>query len=207
MKSLVRSLLRSPRLSAVNEFRQIRDWKKRHFLGNSLQFVKEEVFAAYGISGAPWVETGTHMGITTEFLAKRYPFVHTIEPAAVFYEAARAKFAGQNVNVILGTSETVFPELLPMLHGDINFWLDGHYSAGLTFKGSKECPVEDELAAISRNLANFSKVCILIDDIRCFLPDAAGYADYPSLDSLVDWARAHGFRWRVEHDILILRNG
>jgi len=207
MKDLVRSLLRSPALSAVSEFRQMRDWKTRRFLGNSPQVVKQEVFSAYAVPGAPWVETGTHMGITTEFLAKRYPFVHTIEPAAVFHEAAQKKFAGQNVNVILGTSEAVFPVLLPTLRGDLNFWLDGHYSAGLTFKGGKECPVEDELAAISRNLDRFSRVCILIDDIRCFLPDAVEYVDYPSLDSLVDWARSHGFRWRIEHDILILRNG
>ena len=50
----------------------------------------------------------------------------------------------------------VLPKLLPNLSGDINFWLDGHYSSGLTFKGDQECPIKDELDQIGNNLKRLS---------------------------------------------------
>lgn len=190
----------------INSLKQALDWKKRRYLDHSPQFIKQEVFLARAVSGAPWVETGTYLGTTTDFLARKYPLVHTIEPAKLFYEKAKKTFHGRNVNVILGSSEHVFPNLLPTLRGDLNFWLDGHYSSGMTFKGKTDCPIEDELPAISANLRNFGKVCILIDDLRLFVTDSAEYADYPSIDFLVDWARAHSFRWRVEHDIFVMQN-
>ena len=102
-------------------------------------------------------------------------------------------------------SENVFPKLLPNLKGNINFRLDGHYSARKTFKGAKNCPVEDELNAIEKNLSNFAGLSILIDDVRCFLPDNSQYSDYPSIDYLVDWARRLNMRWRIEHDIFIMQ--
>ena len=66
---------------------------------------------------------------------------------------------------------------------------DGHYSSGITFKGDKDCPVEEELNAIKENIDNFENVCILIDDVRCFVGDKPEFSDYPSIDYLVDWSR------------------
>ena len=99
--------------------------------------------------------------------------------------------------------------LLPTLSGSINFWLDGHYSAGATFKGLKDCPVEEELMAIESNIANFNDLSILIDDVRCFLPSNVTHSDYPTTDYLVDWARRMNLFWRIEHDIFIMlkKNG
>ncbi len=44
------------------------------------------------------------------------------------------------------------------------------------------------------------------DDVRLFLTSETACTDYPSLDYLVDWARKHDFKWRIEQDIFILRN-
>ena len=99
----------------------------------------------------------------------------------------------------------VLPKLLPNLSGDINFWLDGHYSSGLTFKGDQECPIKDELDQIGNNLKRFKKVIILIDDIRCFLPNNK-FDKYPSINYLVDWSRKNNFNWIIEHDIFIMFN-
>lgn len=184
----------------------LRKWAERGYLDNAPQIVKESVFLNYGIPGAAWVETGTFRGDTTEFLRKRFSHVYSIEPGEDLFRAASARFQGVNVTLFNDVSEKVFPELLPTLSGDLNFWLDGHYSAGSTFQGSKDCPVEDELAAIEKALPNLSRVTVLIDDVRCFLASNSRYPDYPTLDYLVDWARKHDFEWRIEHDIFIMQN-
>jgi hypothetical protein len=97
----------------------------------------------------------------------------------------------------------VFPVPLSRIRGDVNLWLDGHYSSGITFKGPQDTPIHKELDSISRNLDQFRKVCVLIDDIRCFNPRLPEYTTYPSLDMLVAWATKHKLDWHIEHDIFV----
>lgn len=185
--------------------RGISNWKKRGYLESSPQLVKQSVFLKYGLDDAVWVETGTFLGTTTKYLSEFFPHVYSIEPEPKLYSSACKRFEGKNVTLFNDVSENVFPSLLPTLSGNINFWLDGHYSAGITFKGEKDCPVEDELSAIELNFSNFDKLTILIDDVRCFLPVNDTYAEYPSVDYLVDWARRMNLHWRIEHDIFIMQ--
>ena len=181
-------------------------WGNRGWSDFAPQFVKEKIFEKYALPDAIWIETGTFRGKTTRFLSRLASQVYTIEAAEKYYENARKRFSGTNVKVLHGLSEEVMPGLLPGLSGDICFWLDGHFSAGDTFEGAKHCPVEDELDCIAQNMGQFSRVSILIDDVRCFLPSETSYRDYPTLDFLVDWCRTHGFEWRIEQDIFIARN-
>jgi hypothetical protein len=91
------------------------------------------------------------------------------------------------------------------MSGAVNFWLDGHYSGGITHQGPTDCPICAELEAIEKNLSHFAAVTVLIDDIRCFDPSIPEYADYPDVDYLVDWARKNKLRWHIEHDIFAAR--
>ena len=150
--------------------RSIAQWKKTDFLENSPQLVKQNVFLKYGIKDAVWVETGTFLGTTTEYLRNLFPHVYSVEPEPKLFNSACKRFEGKNVTLFNDVSENIFPTLLPQLSGNINFWLDGHYSGGITFKGQKDCPIEDELSAIEKNFRNFNKLTILIDDVRCLLP-------------------------------------
>ena len=95
---------------------------------------------------------------------------------------------------------------MPSLTGDINFYLDGHYSAGITHKGPQDTPIIDELACISKNIPQFGKVRVMIDDVRCFNPHLEEYSSYPSLNILVDWANRHSLSWHIEHDIFIAKS-
>lgn len=99
----------------------------------------------------------------------------------------------------------MFPTLLPRINGDGNFWLDGHYSTGITSKGPQDTPILDEVECISRYIDNFRRICVLVDDIRCFNPRLPEYSTYPSLDTLVDWATRHRLDWHIEHDIFIAK--
>jgi hypothetical protein len=177
-------------------------WKQRDYQEYAPQFVKEKIFKKYGIANADWVETGTFLGTSTHYLSKRFPHVYSIEPEVKFYKAACNRFKGQNVTLFNDVSENILPILLPTLSGNLNFWLDGHYSGGGAFKGNKDCPIENELNAIAVNFYNFKKLSILIDDVRLFLSPSF---DYPSIDYLVDWSRRFKMRWKIENDIFIMR--
>jgi hypothetical protein len=151
-----------------------------------------------------WVETGTYLGETTAMLAAAGGTVHTIEPAVELHRRAVERFRhNPRVTVHAGTSEDVLPRLLPSLRGPVTFWLDGHWSGGETFRGNTDCPLVHELAAIDRHLRNQDRTVLLIDDIRCLDPTVPDFAHYPSLDHVVDRCRVMGFRWWIEHDILV----
>ena len=133
--------------------------------------------------------------------------VFSIEPEPTLFANAKNYFKSfANVEIINDISENVFPELLPKINGSVNFWLDGHYSSGLTFKGPKNTPILEELKSISNNIKRFDKVVVMIDDIRCFNPHISEYCSYPSIDYLVDWARENDLYWHIEHDIFIAKN-
>ena len=186
--------------------REYGGWVKRGYSAPSPHFMKQACLLRNGFSSATWVETGTFLGQTTQLLAKHAPKVYSVEPeSALFARACKLFSKHKNVEILNGTSEDIFPKLLPTISGDVNFWLDGHYSAGITFRGSRDTPVLEELACIARNLSNFGKVCILIDDIRCFNPKIPEYSSYPDLNVLVAWAAEKGMIWHVEHDIFIAK--
>ena len=204
IKDSLKKILPTVLLKALINYKHMREWKERHYLEQSPQFIKEKIFLKYGIINAQWVETGTYKGVTTAFLANHFSHVHSVEPSKNLYESAAKLFKDKNITLYNDISENIFPSLLPKLNGKINFWLDGHSSGGITFKGEKDCPIEDELSAIKNSLSNFTEITILIDDVRDFtLKDRNGY---PSIDYLVDWSRENKFSWKIEHDIFIMVN-
>jgi hypothetical protein len=183
------------------------DWAGRDFAAPSPHFVKESVLLRNGLRNATWVETGTYTGETTTVLSKVAKMVYSIEPEPTLFASAERKFRNiSNVKIINGLSEEVFPELLPTIRGNTCFWLDGHYSAGITFKGPKDTPVIDELSVIGRSISKKSKIVVMVDDIRCFDPKIPDFSAYPPVDFLVDWARQHNLTWHIEHDIFIAKN-
>jgi hypothetical protein len=195
-------------LRVLRSFRGYIDWGKRAYAAPSPTDVKHVCLLRNGIPGATWVETGTYLGHTTEILSRHGEMIYSIEPEPKLFENARRRFGHvKNIEIINGASEDVFPTLLPRVSGNVNFWLDGHYSGGITFKGLRDTPITDELAVIADNLGHFRSVCVLVDDVRCFGPSQESYVGYPSLDFLVDWARSYELRWHIEHDIFIAKRG
>jgi hypothetical protein len=192
---------------SADESNHFRDWADREFAAPSPHFVKQKVLLRNGLRDATWVESGTYMGDTTSVLAKVAKVVYSIEPELTLFSKAEEKFRNtSNVKIIKGLSEDVFPELLPTISGDICFWLDGHYSEGITFKGPQDTPIMDELAVIGGNIAKTSKIVVMVDDIRCFDPKNPEFSAYPPVDFLVDWARQHNLTWHIEQDIFIAKN-
>ena len=187
--------------------KSLQDWLEAGFDVPAPAVAKRSVLERYTLPRATWVETGTNMGNTTAFLSRFAARIFTIEPMPELYDAASKRFAdAPQIEVIKGVSEDVFPNLLPKLSGPVCFWLDGHFSGDGTFRGELDCPVREELQAISDNINNWDGVSVMIDDMRCFDPSNPGFSQYPTRSFLVNWADSHGLTWDIEHDIFIARS-
>jgi hypothetical protein len=182
-------------------------WIKNGYVSPSPHFVKQAVLIRNSIKSAAWVETGTYLGSTTKKLQKLGCRVISIEPQSEYYSYNQKKFRKRkNVELLHGTSEAIFPSLIPSLNGDFNFWLDGHFSGGDTFKGTSDTPILNELQVIEDNILRFGRVTIFVDDIRCFSSGKPQYAHYPELGTIVSWANKNDLSWSIEHDIFIAKS-
>ena len=167
-------------------------------------FIKQSLLLRHGINNSVWVETGTYLGQTTKFLSEHFSFVHSIEPSNKCLRIAKRNLRfSKNVALYDGTSELCFEEICSSLSGDICFWLDGHYSEGITFKGATDTPILFELDTIKKYLENFSNTVILIDDIRTSHIDKD---NYPPLSFYVNWADSVGMDWIIELDSFIIKS-
>jgi hypothetical protein len=129
---------------------------------------------------------------------RRFRRLFSIELDGRLYDRAVARFRDDPRIVILrGDSSRLLPEVIQRLQGPTLFWLDGHYSGGVTARGESDTPVVQELAAILGDPN--SQHVILIDDARCF-----GSGDYPSLDDIRRQVQVERPGWmvHVEDDII-----
>ena len=181
---------------------RLRDWARRAWAAPAPTQVKKRVLLRYCVPAGTWVETGTYLGETASFLAKKTANrdVISLEPSPELYAFATKKWKHiSNLKIINQSSEQGFELTVSQLSGVINFWLDGHNSGDVTFQGEEISPIKLELEVITRYLANFSSVSIFIDDVRLF----NGRDGYPSSSQLVKFADENNLNWRIEHDIFI----
>jgi len=84
------------------------------------------------------VETGTYLGEMVDAMRTAFGRVYSIELDQELYWRAVQRFAGRgSVTIVQGDSSKVLPQLLAELAEPVLFWLDGHYSAGVTAKGTR----------------------------------------------------------------------
>ncbi len=153
------------------------------------------------------------MGSTTKWLASFSPRVISLEPETVLYHDAQRRLAPlRNVTLINASSESGLASAINQAESTrVNFWLDGHFSGGPTFRGDRDSPIGKELQIISAALSSVQliDVVVFIDDVRLFVarhredPEVESRPGYPSLDELVHWSRANRLSWTIEHDIFI----
>jgi hypothetical protein len=190
-----------------NHLSQVISWESDLFEMPAPHFIKQHVVLRNVIKGSTIIETGTYTGETSKLLLTASDKVLTIEPDKTLYTKAHERFMeNQGIEVLNGTSEEIFPNLLPKISGDISFWLDGHFTGEGSFKGKLDSPIKVELFEIQKNMKNFKKICILVDDVRCFNSKLPEYSGYPPIDFLTDWAITNGFNWSIESDIFIAKN-
>tara|TARA_A100001015_G_scaffold298886_1_gene382222 strand:- start:3023 stop:3643 length:621 start_codon:yes stop_codon:yes gene_type:complete len=146
-----------------------------------------------------FVETGTYEGEMIKACLDEFEHLFSIELDKTLYENAKIKFKeNKKLSLYCGDSGVELKKIISNLEGSTLFWLDAHYSAGITAKGDLDTPIVQELHEIFK--INNDKNIILIDDARCFI----GEYDYPTLFELKDIINeiAPNYKINVKDDII-----
>jgi len=170
---------------------------------------RREILRAYGkyYKLDYFVESGTNDGGTPWELKDDFKELWTIELAPQLWQDALLKFnAYPKVHCKFGDSGKILEEILQEVPGPALFWLDGHYSGGVTAHGDLDTPVVRELEIL---FADERPHVILVDDARIFEGGEEHtmyphYGDYPSQTWVEEIAVANGFEFLLEDDIMRL---
>ena len=123
-----------------------------------------ELFKRY--ANPVFVETGTYLGEGVKFaLAAGFQTIRSVELSDKLYADNVRRFAEQpSVKIYHGSSEEQLWNMMEGIRQPMTLWLDAHYSAGITAKGSENSPILKELRIIGRH--PIKTHTILIDDRR-----------------------------------------
>ncbi|HOS97429.1 MAG TPA: hypothetical protein PLU54_07225 [Deltaproteobacteria bacterium] len=161
------------------------------------QLVIREYAQRHGIR--VFVETGTFRGEMLDAVGDLFDRMYSIELSTELYAKAREKFRGRrDIELIQGDSGEELGKILTALREPALFWLDSHYSGGVTAKGVSETPIFTEIAHILD--AQDLRHVLLIDDARLFGTNP----DYPSIAELSEFiiSRRKDAAITVEDDVI-----
>lgn len=173
------------------------NWIKRKFLIDLI--IKYQI--------VQFIETGTYLGQTCGLIARRYPKMHidTVEiDETLFNDLQRRKVSKlPNITFWRGDSRFVLKEVLRLpVAGRTLFWLDGHFSMGITSSGLLETPLHHELEIIGDSMGRFGQdYIIVIDDQK----EIDNNPNYPSTDFLESFAESHRLSIVKFRNMLVLK--
>jgi len=171
-------------MQTLRHLRHILEWNLRGKPVPPPHAVKQRIVKHYQKEFRPkiLIETGTYLGDMVAAVESCFTEVYSIELSPELYERARARFSMRaGVHIMLGDSSEVLPVILEKISEPCLFWLDGHFSGGITAQGKLNYPILEELAQIRRH--GIRNHVILIDDARLFVPPrrTRNRADYRKL--------------------------
>jgi hypothetical protein len=147
------------------------------------QRILREYAKRYGLRAL--VESGTYHGDMVEVMKADFDRIYSVELSRELYERAKKRFRGaDHIELIPGDSSIALGRIMAELNQPALFWLDGHWSGGVTARGPKDTPIYEELRHIL-NAPDRGHV-ILVDDARCFGVDAG----YPTVEELSEFIKS-----------------
>jgi hypothetical protein len=161
--------------------REIDNWEKKGRPIPPPSGVKQKIVQEYGEKNSLniLVETGTYSGDMIWACRRSFNQIYSIEFDEKLFLQATRKFAKfHHISIRHGDSAEVLPEILRDITQPCLFWLDAHYSGGITGKAALETPIIKEIQAIMAH--PLKGHMILIDDARMF----TGENDYPTMKDL-----------------------
>lgn len=185
----------------INHEEQLAEWERNGRPIPPPHIVKQMAIEEYRkkFHSEILVETGTYMGDMVEAQRDQFKKIYSIELSEKLFKKAQKRFKDHmHIKIVQGDSGTVLSKLMAEIDKPALFWLDGHYSGGITAKGDKECPVPEELKIILRSPPAH---IILIDDARLF----NGTHDYPTIDQIEEIIKANNRQYMVKTKDDIIR--
>lgn len=201
--SLIRITNHSDALMHLKNTIRTRSWQKAGKPVPPPHAVKQRIISQYAsvFGVGTFVETGTYRGDMLYAMKDTFQTIISIELSTILCSQARDRFRDYpHIDIQQGDSGEVLPKILNNISGKCLFWLDGHYSRGVTAKGATETPVAKEVATILEHKVRDH--VILIDDARCF----DGTHDYPALNDLREFVALcrPDYAFSVANDVIRL---
>ena len=205
--NIVKEMLKSTRLyREYAEYREIKvywKWVKRGQPAPPPHGVKQgivrEVASRYQCCS--FYESGTYLGEMVEAVKDLFTTIYTVELDNALYKQACKRFKkDKHVQIVEGDSGKVLPEIIENKEEPILFWLDGHYSAGMTAQGDEYSPIMKEILPILNHPVK--EHVILIDDAREFV-GKDGYPDLENFEKSVRDLRPD-LSFSVKHDVITI---
>jgi hypothetical protein len=172
---------------------------------NPPHYLKRKMVLSYRrkYSLAVFCETGTYLGEMVRGVRKEFREIHSIELDAKLFRLAQSQFRRYpHVRLHQGDSGELLGQVTAGISDPCLFWLDAHYSGGITAKQGVETPIEREIQAIRTHYVRGS--VILIDDARCF----TGEGDYPAYATVAALLKTvdANFEVGIEQDAICAHN-
>jgi len=201
LKQAIKRTLPDDVLKLRRDLEARRAWERQGRPSPPPHIVKEELIKDYAktFDTQILIETGTYLGDMVHAMKKSFSRIISFELDHNLATQAQQRFANDpHIEIVEGDSGKLLDEHLATINEPCLFWLDGHYSGGITAKGALETPIKNELTAILSHPVDGH--VILIDDARCF----TGENDYPTLDELKSFVaeRKPNHKFNVEHDVI-----
>jgi hypothetical protein len=201
LKDSARGLLENTWLWSLRDERQLRQWERSGRPVPPPPIVKRKILDTYSRAFSPkvMIETGTFLGDTTYALRNHFEEIFSIELSSELAERAKNRFRSlPHIKIRQGDSADILPAIMREVSVPCLFWLDGHFSGGITVRGTMDTPVMNELETI---LAHPVKEhIILIDDARLF----NGTDDYPTIEQLREFFKTNrpSYDFHVANDVI-----
>ena len=151
--------------------------------------VKQAAIFSFGLAydSNVLVETGSFTGATPHALKDCFSYIYTLEASRILFETAKKRLAHlDHVSCLNGHSLSAQHSSLSKLSSSepakVLFWLDAHYSGGITSSNAGLCPLLDELNYIIHHHRN---ACIIIDDFRLIKTKEPGYPSENEIQQLI----------------------
>ena len=191
--------------------KSLKNWRARNFSPPSPDVIKHQILMNNNLKDSLWIETGTYYGETTKLLSKISKKTISIEADKNLFETSNKILKNfKNVEILNGKSEDLLDNVISK---NLNFknvciYLDAHLCQDhlkntKTFGNENTAtPILSELEIVSKYVASFEKIVVLIDDIRLF---QGKFQNYPNKNTLVNWCKENDFLWEIEQDIFICK--
>ena len=191
--------------------KSLKNWRARNFSPPSPDVIKHQILMNNNLKDSLWIETGTYYGETTKLLSKISKKTISIEADKNLFETSSKTLKNfKNVEILNGKSEDLLDKVISK---NLNFknvciYLDAHLCQDhlkntKTFGNENTAtPILNELEIVSKYVASFEKIVVLIDDIRLF---KGKFQNYPDKNTVVNWCKENNFLWEIEQDIFICK--